>query len=168
MDSCAVLAPPPKKTFTKLQPIIQGDCQKSFMVQSCLLHADHPDSHSCAAIFKYLKEFYVKVGEPGFPVAAIDRGKQVLVGINTSFEVGDHDLTKAKFTPCVALVCDVPNSISEWFYRGKVVVTLKDAVLQPSSPSRHAAELDKALTINFRVDQANFVHLYWWRSWSSY
>ena len=104
-----------------------GDCQQKFMVQSRQLHADHPDSHYCAAIFKYLKEltitFYehttldclddkhkIKVGEPGFPVAAIDRGKQVLVGINISFEVGDHDFTNAKLTPSVALVCDAPLS----------------------------------------------------------
>lgn len=79
-------------------------------------------------------------------MAAVDRGKQVLVGIDTSFQVGDHDFTKAKLTLSVALVCDVPNSISESFYRGKVVVTLKDAVFQPSSPSCHAAELEKILT----------------------
>ena len=85
------------------------------------------------------------MGEPGFPVAAIERGKQVLVGVNTSFAVGDHDFTKAKLTPSVTLVCDVPDCISESFYRGKVVVTLKYAVFQPSSPSRHAAELEKIL-----------------------
>ena len=64
------------------------------MVQLRQLYADHPDSHYCAAIFKYLKEFVItfrehttlvclddkhniKVGEPGFSVAAVDRGKQV-------------------------------------------------------------------------------------------
>lgn len=153
----------PKNLFHKTAANHTGRLPIKFMVQSRQLHADHPDNHYCAAIFKYLKElaitFYehttlvclddkhnIKVGEPGFPVAAIDLGKQVLVGINTSFEVGDHDFTKTKLTPSVALVCDVPNSISESFYRGKVIVTLKDAVFQPSSPSRHAAELDKTLT----------------------
>ena len=79
-------------------------------------------------------------------MAAIDHGKQVLVGINTSFKVGDHDFTKAKLILSVALVCDVPNSISESFCCGKVGVTLKDVIFQPSSPSRHVAKLEKVLT----------------------
>ena len=36
----------------------------------------------------------IKVGEPGFPVAAVERGKRVLVKVGASFEVGDHDFTK--------------------------------------------------------------------------
>ena len=88
----------------------------------------------------------IKTGEPDFPVAAIDRGKEVLVGINLKFTVGDHDFTKAKFTPSVALVCDIPQDISESFFKGKVYVTIKDTVFQASSPKRHTAELKKILT----------------------
>jgi hypothetical protein len=40
----------------------------------------------------------IKVGEPGFPAVAVDRGKEVIVGANSSFQVGDHDITKAKIT----------------------------------------------------------------------
>ena len=103
----------PKNPFHKSAANHTGKLQINFMVQSRQLHTDHPDSHYCAAIFKYLKEFAIafhdlvclddrhniKVGEPGFPMAAIDCGKQVFVGINTSFQVGDHDFTKAKLTP---------------------------------------------------------------------
>jgi hypothetical protein len=70
----------------------------------------------------------IKVGEPGFPVAAVDRGKEVIVGANSSFQVGDHDFTKAKITPSVTLVCDVPESLTESFYRGNVFVCFKDSV----------------------------------------
>ena len=66
-----------------------GRLQIKFMVQSCQLHADHPDAHYCAAILKYMKQFAImfrdhttmvsldnkhniKVGEPNFPVAAVD------------------------------------------------------------------------------------------------
>lgn len=83
------------------------------MVQSHQLHADHPDAHYCAAILKYMKQFAImfrdhttlvslddkhniKVGEPNFPVAAMDRGKEVLVGTDAKFVV-DHDFTKAKW-----------------------------------------------------------------------
>ncbi len=54
----------------------------------------------------------IKVGETGFPVAAVDRGKEVIVGSNSSFHVGDHDFTKAKITPSVNLV---PKSLDEVF-----------------------------------------------------
>ena len=78
-------------------------------------------------------------------VAAVDRGKEVLVGINVKFVVGDHYLTKAKVTPSVALIFCIPESLSESFYRGKVFATLKDTIFQPLSPRHHAAELKRFL-----------------------
>ena len=42
----------------------------------------------------------------------VDRGKEVIVGSNSSFHVGDHDFTKAKITPSVNLV---PKSLDEVF-----------------------------------------------------
>ena len=48
----------------------------------------------------------VKVGEPGFPVAA---GKQVL---DPPFCVSDHDFTKESLFPTVNLLCKVPESIT--------------------------------------------------------
>ena len=133
------------------------------MIQSSQLHADHPDSHYCAAIIKHMKHFAImfrehasmvclddkpniKIGEPRFPVAAIDRGKEVLVGINSKFVEGDHYFTKAKFTPSVALVCEIPEDISEYLYKGKVFDTIKDAIFQASSPKHHIAELKMILT----------------------
>ncbi|KAI8487989.1 hypothetical protein Bbelb_344370 [Branchiostoma belcheri] len=107
------------------------------MVQSRQLNHDHVDAHYAAAIFKYLKSFAVKfreytalvfmddkhgikVGEPGYPVAAVGRGKSVLVSRDTVFAVADHDFTKLKITPSVTLGCDIPESESDSFYRGKV------------------------------------------------
>lgn len=152
----------PRNPFRRTAAQYTGRLQIKYMVQSRQLHADHVDGHYAAAIFKYVKQFAImfrghvtmaflddkhniKVGEPGFPVAAVDRGKEVLVGLNAKFTVGDHDFTKAKITPSVALICDVPESLGESFYRGRVVATFKDAIFQPSSPYRHAAELKKVL-----------------------
>ncbi|CAB5355435.1 unnamed protein product [Rhizophagus irregularis] len=42
-----------------------------------------------------------KVGEPGYPVAAVERGKQVIVSCNKSFVVSDHDFTKCGIIPSV-------------------------------------------------------------------
>ena len=61
------------------------------MVQKRLFRKSHPDEHYCAPLFRYEREFAVKygdltnficiddkhrvkVGEPGFPVAAVERG----------------------------------------------------------------------------------------------
>ena len=87
-----------------------------------------------------------KVGEPGYPVAAVERGKQVIVNTRgKKFSVADHDFTRFSVIPGVALLCDVPDSIEESFYRGQVFVSIKDAVLQPSSPLRHPTELSMLL-----------------------
>ena len=79
------------------------------MVQAGQFRKIHPDAHYAAALFRYQRELAVhfkdhsafvslddkhrvKVGEPGFPAAAAERGR-VFVGRNTTFEVGDHDFT---------------------------------------------------------------------------
>lgn len=46
----------------------------------------------------------VKVGEPSYPLAAAERGKQVIVGPNQVMAVGDHDFSKATLTPSVNLL----------------------------------------------------------------
>ena len=141
----------PRNPFRKSASHHSGQFDIKFMVQSRQVNADHIDSHYCAAIFKYLRELaikfrmhtsfvsqddkhFVKVGEPGFPVAAVERGKQVVVSADAPFSVGDHDFTKAKIIPSVTLLCNVPEKITESFYSGKVQVTLKGGIFEPSSP----------------------------------
>ena len=68
------------------------------------------DKHTC------------KVGEPGYPVVAVDRGRKVIVAKNTSFQVADHDFTKFSITPSVALSIDIPDTIEGSFYHGQVYV----------------------------------------------
>lgn len=87
-----------------------------------------------------------KVGEPGIPVAAVERGKQVLVTMTgKKFKVADHDFTKCGMIPSVTLVCDIPPTIEESFYTGQVYVGLKDPIFEPSSALRHAAELNSII-----------------------
>ena len=53
-----------------------------------------------------------KVGEPNLPVAAVERGKQVVVfNSGRKFAVADHDFTKCSIIPSVTLFCDIPNDI---------------------------------------------------------
>lgn len=164
----------PQNEFKSSSSRYTGRLNIKFMVQSRQLNFDHPDNHYAAALFKYQREFSVKFreyahliciddkhnikcGEPGYPVAAVDRGKQVLVAINQSFQVSDHDFTKAKITPSVCLVCDIPSSIEESFYRGQVFACLKDSVFQPSSPLRHGAELYNIIQ---RIDRRPILCIY--------
>ncbi|XP_013398537.1 uncharacterized protein LOC106165011 [Lingula anatina] len=124
----------PKNPFVDRAVRYTGRLNVKYMVQSRQLNHDHVDAHYVAAIFKYLKSFSVmfkeytalvflddkhgiKVGEPGYPVAAVDRGKSVLVARDNVFAVADHDFTKLKITPSVTLVCDIPESVSDSFYR---------------------------------------------------
>ena len=73
-----------------------GRLKIKHMVQSRQFRHTHIDCHYASALFRYEKEFAIKfrsftsfvcqddkhsikVGEPGYPVAAVERGKQVLV-----------------------------------------------------------------------------------------
>ena len=47
--------------------------------------------------------------------------------------------------PSVILVNDIPEEISESWYCGKVFVSPKDTVFEPSYPLRHACELKNVL-----------------------
>ena len=62
----------------------------------------------------------VPVGDPGYPVASVKRGKKVLVGTERAFEVGDHDFTCCSLTPSVVLVINIPDSIEGSFYSGNL------------------------------------------------
>ena len=83
----------------------------------------------------------VKCGEPGFPVAAIERGKAVIVSRDQVFAVADHDFTKVSLIPSVQMIVTIPNTTDESFYHGEVFVGIKEAAFEASSGLRHAAEL---------------------------
>ena len=133
-----------------------------YMIQKRQWRKDHCDSHYAAAIFRYKRELAVKfrevtmfaclddkhrikVGEPGFPVAAAEQGRRVLVRAGASFEVGDHDFMKFSIVPSVVLMNDIPSVLEDSWYRGQVIVTLKEGAFEPSSPLHHAAELRQSL-----------------------
>ncbi|CAB3995273.1 Hypothetical predicted protein [Paramuricea clavata] len=80
-----------------------------------------------------------KVGEPGFPVAAAERGRQVLVSLNSLFQVGDHNFTQHSIVPSVCFLVDILETVESSWYTGQVAVGLK--AFEPSSPARHCTEL---------------------------
>ena len=93
----------------------------------------HEDAHYASGLFCYEKEMAVwfsrlatfvslddrhkvPLGEPGYPVARVERGKRVLVSIDKSFLVGDHDFTCSSLTPSVALFIDISHSMDGPLY----------------------------------------------------
>ena len=69
-----------------------------------------------------------------------------MVRAGASFEVGDHNFTKFSIVPSVTLINDIPEDIADSWYRGQVIVTLKEGAFEPSSPLCHAAELKQLLS----------------------
>ena len=139
-----------------------GTIKVKYMVQARQFRHQHIDMHYASALFRYLKEFCIKyrddatmvcmddkhsmkIGEPGYPVAAVERGKQVIVAKGTKLAVGDHDFTKMLLTPSVILKVEIPPKIEESFYKGQVFVGLKDHTFEPSSSLRHLTELHSIL-----------------------
>ena len=152
----------PQKPTASTAKKYTGKLKIQFMVQSRQFRHTHIDSHYASALFRYEREFAIrychfttficqddkhtiKVGEPGCPVAAVDRGKAVLVGLNEALVVGDHDFTRFSITPSVNFEIDIPEKIEDTFYHGRVCVGLQDATFQHSSPIRHACELRNIL-----------------------
>ena len=152
----------PKNPRTKAAAQFRKRLPIKMMVQKRQFRQHHIDAHYCGAIFRYLREYAVmfrdfslficmddkhrvKVGEPGIPVAAAERGRQVLVSTAQSFEVCDHDFTRFSLIPTVALQVDIPLTIDGSWYDGQVHVGLKEAVFEPSNALRHATELHNVL-----------------------
>ena len=130
-----------------------GRLNVRFMVQKRQFRKNYEDEHYAAAVFRYLHKYAIhckyystmvciddkhrlKVGEPGFPVAAAERGRKVIVRAGTTFEVGDHNFTKFSIIPSVSLIVDIPDNIQDSWYRGQVLVGFKDAAFETSSPFR--------------------------------
>ena len=100
----------------------------------------------------------VKVGEPGVPVAAAEREKQVLVSTSQSFQVCDHDFTRFSLIPTVLLRVDIPASMDGSWYDGQVFVGIKEAVFEPSSAFRHASEVHDILLTEMGTKSVLFLY----------
>ena len=124
-----------------------------------LSHA-HPDQHYAACLFRDPRNCHssLRFHHLSFPRwqtphqgcgYPVERVRSVIVGQDVTFCVGDRDFTKFKAIPSLSLVCDVPSSIEESFCCGQIMVSVKDATFQPSSPLSHAAELKADLHHHF-------------------
>ena len=82
-----------------------------YMLQQRQLREHHEYAHNASAAFRYLKEVAVRyreycvflnvdgkhkvtVAEPGAPLPAVERRRQLLVSMGQTFEVADHEILK--------------------------------------------------------------------------
>ena len=50
----------------------------------------------------------VPIGEPGYPIAVVTRGKKVIAGLNEKLLVTDHDFSKLSIIPDAYLLHEIP------------------------------------------------------------
>ncbi|EXX73995.1 hypothetical protein RirG_055230 [Rhizophagus irregularis DAOM 197198w] len=86
----------------------------------------------------------VSVGQ-GINTSTGVRNRKTIVFQETPLIACDHDFTKLSLTPSVIFFCNISQSIEDSFYSGKVFVSFKDTVFQPSSAIRHTTEFYNAI-----------------------
>lgn len=154
----------PSSSFQKSALKYSGRFNVKFRVQTRLARVSHIDARYVATAFKYLKSFcvanreitnficlddkaIVPVGEPGIPISTGVRGhNKVLTPAEGPRLVStDHDFHVNGIVPSVTFVSKIPRHFNDSFFKGKIFVTTKDKIFQPSSPYRHATEVTRIL-----------------------
>ena len=136
------------------------------MIQQRMARKAHDDVHYAGAVYKFARECAVSirdlvsfictddkhkilVGEPGFPVVALLRGRRVLVGKNEVFQIADHDFSNLSLIPTVILINHISESVEDSRYRGEPNVLLKITVISPSSALSNAREVVDVLIAKY-------------------
>ena len=68
---------------------------------------------------------------------------------NAILAAADHDWNVCGIVSSVALCSEIPDIIGESFFNGKIMVTSKDRIFQPSTTIRHTREVANILQSNF-------------------
>lgn len=97
-----------------------------------------------AIIFEVDDKTTIPVGLPNTPVQATQRQKKALTAANALSCTCDHDVCPQHIIPSVSIRVDInvhdKSEKIDWF-GGQVYIGLKDAIFEPSTALRHAAEL---------------------------
>lgn len=145
-----------------------------FRVQTRLARVHHQDARYVATAFKYLKNFCVEnrdittficlddkainpVGEPGIPISTGVRGhnKVLTPADGPRLVCTDHDFHVGGIVPSVTFVSKIPRHSNDSFFKGKIHVTTKDKIFQPSSPYRHATEVTRILREHYSENEVD-------------
>lgn len=163
----------PNNPFVKSAVQYTGRFDVKRSVQQRILRAQHPDSDYTYMLYRYLKEFAVEfrdhvamqclddkaiipIGEPGKPTAATQRQhNSSLTTSANAVKALDHDYHLCGLVPSVCLMVEIPDSPRGSFYKGNVHITVKDKVLQASSPLRHSTETVRIMRDHYSNDSVN-------------
>ena len=155
----------PPNIHDKTAQYYTGRIKLKYGIQRRQLRAYHADAHWCNALYKYMRELAVidrdktvfvscddkakvSFGEPGAAISSWVRGRQSIVPTTTLLGALDHDVNqKGNIIPSVTLISEIPEDNFGSFYRGQVMVSLKDSVFNPSDSYRAIIELMKSLEI---------------------
>lgn len=160
-ESTVLFSFAPKNAYLKTSRLYKSKVPLQFKIQTRQLRVSHQDDHFRAAQYKYMRQFAqkyqenvtflsvddkskVEFGEPGQYVASGVHGKKSVVPSGSSLAALDVG-SKGSLTPSVCLDIDIPTDRDGTFYQGKVHVIYKYSVFQPSSPWRHAVEIQSLL-----------------------
>ena len=145
-------------------------------VQTRSLRKEHPDQHWVSALTKYYLEWIVelKATYPGVVFYGQDDKAKIPVGDDVPVSTGvrannkaivaadnpkglqalDHDFHIGNIVASASLDCNIPESVSGSFFidgkdgTGQVIVTLKDAIFDPSEVLDHTAQLIDTIRLN--------------------
>jgi hypothetical protein len=147
-----------------------------YQVQARQLCKDHPDAHYCACLFRYLREFAILYRNHVCFIAADDKhkvpigegittstgvcNKKNIVSTDTILAASNHDFTKLSLTSSVTFFINISKSIEHSFYNGKVFVSYKDTLFQPSNAIRHATEFYNAIQSHYAPNIPPILCLY--------
>ena len=93
------------------------------------MHVSMPSASEAFVLLFALMTNKISMGEPNFPLAALPRGRRVLVANNKSFQVGNHDFSTISLISTVILVNDIPERVDKSWYPGKACVGIKSLLL---------------------------------------
>ena len=147
------------------------------MVQAWILRKTNVDSHHTNALYSFLKEraktfkshFAMissdakckgSVGEPGAPIVSVSRGERVVVGVNQTLQVYDHDYSKISLIPDATFIQTIPDEDDDTWYRGQVFYSIKDMALQRSTALRGGVEPSEALDSFYGIEVPERLYLY--------
>lgn len=148
-----------------------GRFKVKYAIQARQMRKTHPDARYVAVLLQYIKFFAVSlqeqilvfsvddkaivpVGEPSNPISSGVRGHNrslVTVGGPTLAAL-DHDFHLFGVVPSVSLCIEIPDSPNDSFFSGQPFVSIKDKIVQPSSPYRHSTELAQLVRENYSND----------------
>ena len=81
------------------------------------------------------------------------RRKKVLVAKDQIIQSADHDFACITLVPTVVMIHDLPSSVDQSWYRGKLYVYIKITTIERSSVVQNSLEIERAHIKKFGTNE---------------